>query len=138
MPPSAFSLGTVSYVDQDKNIQLRVSGSTQISCTSHPFPQGDGSKLFEAVKSGKVWVSWQPSLLLHLTVKIHGHLHSQKNTESIFNDMAEILGAAQVKSTAFHRTERRVNGCPAMVRSPFGGCISDLRRCKSSNRRWAV
>ena len=108
MSLSTYPLGTASYVDQDKNVELQVIGSIQLSYTGQRLPHENKSSLFEAVKSGKIWMPWQPSLLFQLSVRIHGHLHTQKNTESIFSEMAEIFGAAQVSSDILCRTNQ---GC---------------------------
>jgi hypothetical protein len=91
-----FSLGRSVHIHQQQEVQLRAAVSARLSSPIASLLGRDEADLFEAIRSGGVWVVSSPSFQLRLQVRSPGDQHVYHATDSILTDMAECLGKAQV------------------------------------------
>jgi hypothetical protein len=96
MSSHTHSLGRTVHIHQQQSVELRAAVSATLSSPIASLLGRDEADLFEAIRSGRVWVVSPPSFELRLRVRAPGDRPPYQATDSILTDMAECLGKAQV------------------------------------------
>lgn len=88
-------LGTGVYTNEKDNLQLRVTGSTKLSCPSSSKAISKGSWIAKTSCLDNAWITHGSLIELNITVQICGIWGSDQSRE-ILDTIGDRLGSSQV------------------------------------------